>query len=562
MRMTIGKKLFFSNLGILVILLAVGTFSILALNNVSSQYDLLLNDRMEKVSLIKEIKGAQKDSTSHVFDHLLTSTDASKRAVIENEEATQKLTSELKDGITDPVISDKLIEFEKKLNVFITTNQTIIAAKAAKDQATINTMTANSKNINLTMLSILEDVEKYLQDEMNSTKADLMKNEQSIRSFIFIICLIGIVLGIVLAYVINRSITRPIIKVTESLKEIANGNLTVSLIHIKSKDESGDMAAAFNKMTEDLRVMVTNVKDSSMQLAANAEELSAGAEQSLASSQLVARSAGEQVASTDSQMHHMDSSVNGMKELTDGISHISTSNEGMLHSTQEVKGLVGTGSEVVASVANHMNTIHSTIHETASIVTDMAKHSNEIQSITALISEISEQTNLLSLNAAIEAARAGEYGKGFAVVAEEVRKLAEQSKKSATEIDKMIQVIQASSNKAVQAIKVGGEKVEQGIIKTDESLQVFNQIENAVLDVGEKVDSVASAIDEIQQIATVVSEGSIEVQRLASIVADGANDTSAATEEQLAVNEEITANAQSLANLAEALQNSISHFKI
>ncbi|WP_442853795.1 methyl-accepting chemotaxis protein [Bacillus sp. FJAT-22090] len=322
------------------------------------------------------------------------------------------------------------------------------------------------------------------------------------------------------------------------------------------------MAVAFNTMSKDLLEIVSGVRDSSMQLAANAEELTASAEESLASSQMVAKSAEEQMATSEQQVRHMDSSVHAMAELSQEVEQISTSNEEMLKATDEVRVLVDKGSDVVSDVAEQMNTIHTTFKDTTVIMNNMAKHSDEIQNVTELITDISEQTNLLALNAAIEAARAGEYGKGFAVVAEEVRKLAEQSKNSATEIASMVQMIQEASSEAVQAITDGGGKVEAGISKTTESLDVFKDIESAVGEVGVKVESVSTAIEQIQEMAKSVSEGSLEVQRLAAIAADGANDTSAATEEQLAANEEITANAQSLADLAEALQNNVSHFKI
>jgi methyl-accepting chemotaxis protein len=299
-----------------------------------------------------------------------------------------------------------------------------------------------------------------------------------------------------------------------------------------------------------------------MQLASNAEELSASSEESLASSQMVAKSAEEQMVTSEQQVSHMDSSVQAMTELTQGVGQISISNEEMLHSADDVQKLVNKGSVVVLEVANQMNTIHKTFVDTTIIMNNMAKHSDEIQSITSLITDISEQTNLLALNAAIEAARAGEYGKGFAVVAEEVRKLAEQSKNSATEIASMVQVIQSASSDAVKAITEGEVIVDAGLSKTNESMDVFKEIETAVGEVGIKVESVSAAIEQIQAMAESVSEGSLEVQRLAAIAADGANDTSAATEEQLAANEEITANAQSLTDLAEILQNNVSHFKI
>ena len=98
--------------------------------------------------------------------------------------------------------------------------------------------------------------------------------------------------------------------------------------------------------------------------------------------------------------------------------------------------------------------------------------------------------------------------------------------------------------------------------KTTESIQVFKEIENGVGEVVFKVESVSAAIEQIHAMTESVTESVQQVQNLASIAADGANDTSAATEEQLAANEEITANAQTLADLAETLQAEVSHFKI
>lgn len=349
---------------------------------------------------------------------------------------------------------------------------------------------------------------------------------------------------------------------TNGLVEIADGNLTIEPIIIKNKDEVGEMATTFNKMSGDLQRIVSGVRDSSMQLAANAEELTASSEESLASSQMVAKSAEAQMLASDEQVNHMDASMQSMTDLQKGVSQIASSNDEMLKATDGVRSLVRQGSNVVTNVASQMDNIYTTFHETTEIMKNMAKHSDEIQNITSMITDISDQTNLLALNAAIEAARAGEYGKGFAVVAEEVRKLAEQSKNSAAEIAAMVNLIQTASSSAVKAITSGGEKVEEGLAQTTESLNVFHQIETSVDDVVQKVESVTIAISNIQEISRSVTESVQQVQSLATQAADGASDTSAATEQQLAANEEISSNAQFLADLAEKLQNEVSHFKI
>lgn len=122
-------------------------------------------------------------------------------------------------------------------------------------------------------------------------------------------------------------------------------------------------------------------------------------------------------------------------------------------------------------------------------------------------------------------------------------------------------VIQLAAGNAVKSIDIGGEKVKEGLAASNQSLQVFVEIETAVGIVGSKIESVSTAINEIRSVSEPVTVASKEIQLLARKSADGASDTSAATEEQLAANEEISSNAQSLAHLAEVLQREVSHFK-
>ena len=357
-------------------------------------------------------------------------------------------------------------------------------------------------------------------------------------------------------------ISKPVGRMTNALSELANGNLLIEPIQIKNRDEIGLMAKSFNVMLEDLRKIVSSVSDSSMQVAANAQELSASSQQSLASSQMVAKSAEDQLHTSNEQSHFMNTSIEAMNELRTSIDQISGDNEQMLQATTQVKNLVDKGASSITDVVNQMETIHETFTETTQMMRTMEQHSNNIQNITGLITAIADQTNLLALNAAIEAARAGEHGKGFAVVADEVRKLAEQSKKSATDIEGMVYQIQQTSSQASKTIVEGGIKVDTGMQKTTESLHAFKNIESGIEEVVYRVESVSAAVEEIQAMSGSVTESVGHVQQLAAQTAETASDTSAATEEQLAAAEEISHNAQMLSELAEQLQNEVNHFKL
>ena len=132
---------------------------------------------------------------------------------------------------------------------------------------------------------------------------------------------------------------------------------------------------------------------------------------------------------SESQVAIVNETVLAIGEVVTGINRITEDNKAMLLSSEDVAQLVEEGASLMEDVNGQMTVISSAIGQSAEIMNGMANYSEEIRKVTSLITSIAEQTNLLALNAAIEAARAGEHGKGFAVVAEEVRNLAEQSKR-------------------------------------------------------------------------------------------------------------------------------------
>ena len=560
MKLTISKKLWGGFSAVLVLLIIASVMSMWTTYDVSARYDSLIDEEMERVALVEKVEIIQREMSTSVLEFLMFNKVSAVEKLEANYKQVLEITTSLSSELNDTASKELLEKLQKQSKLLYESNNQIVELK--KKNGMYQKYASQSTQINLEISDILVELKTIEENSSDQTREELNTYITTANIVTILLTILSVLVGILVSHFISRSIARPIKKMTNGLAEIADGNLTIEPIVIKNRDEVGEMATTFNKMSGDLQRIVTGVRDSSMQLAANAEELSASSEESLASSQMVATSAESQMVASEEQVKQMATSMQSMTVLQDGVAQIASSNEDMLKATDGVRILVTQGSSVVTNVATQMNTIHATFNETTEIMKNMAKHSNEIQNITSLITDISDQTNLLALNAAIEAARAGEYGKGFAVVAEEVRKLAEQSKNSASEIESMVQLIQSASGSAVKAITTGGDKVEEGIAKTTESLNVFQQIETSVDDVVQKVESVTTAISHIQDMASSVTESVQEVQTLATHAADGASDTSAATEQQLAANEEISTNAQSLADLAEKLQNEVSHFKI
>lgn len=545
---------------VLVLLCVVSIVSVWTLIEVSTNYKSILDYEVRNVELAGEIEVIQKDMATAMLEYVAYRENTAIQNVDQLIEEGSVAARELIESITDEESLVLLEDLKVNTVQLFESNEIIINNMQANKE--FDTEVAQSVQLNSFILGILGELKDIQKKNMEQNLMTIDNERQEAIGFIGIITCIVIISGVLISYFTSKSIARPIRKMTEGLKQVAAGNLLVEQVNIKNKDEIGDMAQSFNQMTVDLRSTLMSVQDSSMQLAANAEELSASSEESYASSQLVAKSAELQKSIGQEQMTAMTTSMQSLHNLTTDMVQIATDNHEMLDSTDEVKVLITKGAAVVTDVVKQMDTIHGTFKETTGIMNEMAKHSSDIQTITALITDISDQTNLLALNAAIEAARAGEYGKGFAVVAGEVRNLAEQSKKSATEIEVMVKVIQAASANAVNSIASGSERVEEGLAKTNESLVVFTDIEQGVSDVVHIVERVSTSIVGIQHHAGFVSENVANMQQLALNAVDQATDTSAATEQQLASNEEIASNAQSLANLAETLQMKVQQFKI
>jgi methyl-accepting chemotaxis protein len=344
----------------------------------------------------------------------------------------------------------------------------------------------------------------------------------TINSFlkVFLAVLLGVIaISVLISLWFSRSITKPLQQLMMTTEKIADGDLTQE-ITIRTKDELGQLSASVNHMAHKLRELISNVLNSSQNVAAASEQISATT---------------QQIASGSTTQSH------AAQNMQDLFSELSTAIDSVAHSAEEAAELAAKTTSIAHEGGHIIKKSVDSMNQVSSQMTLLEQDSSKIGEITEVIDEIAEQTNLLALNAAIEAARAGEQGRGFAVVADEVRKLAERSGEATKQITSIIKGMQENTQKSVLAVS-------DGVSQTVGTGQAFEKIIEMINETEQKVTEIAAASQ--QQAAQ-----SSEVMQSVKSISD-------ASQESAAASEQTAATSQSLAQLAEDLNHSVSIFKI
>lgn len=378
----------------------------------------------------------------------------------------------------------------------------------------------------------------------------------------FIIGASILVIAIVAAYLLIRRMISPLTKLSKGVNLVAQGDLTHNPILFNSKDEIGTLARDFNDMTQSLRLLITEVNETSMQVASSSEELSASAQETNRAGEYSVNVTIELADSANSQLQNMEGEYKSVQDLSHFITEIAGNADNAMNNAVSNANKARTGREAMDSTTQQMRVVSDSITDLALIIETLGGYSKEIENIVGTIASIAEETNLLSLNAAIEAARAGEEGRGFAVVAHSVRKLAERSAHSAAQIGQLVNIIVNQMDQAGETMKRSTEEMEHGREMIATAGQSFSEIEMSVSGMASQSQQISGTVRQLSLISDRLVTTLQNIVNVANQTASSAETLSASSEEQLAAMEEVESAATFLSSLAEKLQILIERFKV
>ncbi|MBA6233784.1 MULTISPECIES: methyl-accepting chemotaxis protein [unclassified Colwellia] len=373
----------------------------------------------------------------------------------------------------------------------------------------------------------------YVVAEVPKEELYLALNES--RNYMLMWFAIIVAVFICVSIILAKSLTRPINDLAVIFKELGDGDSDLSYrLNESGGDEVSRLAHGFNAFIIKIHTVVSDVSATSKDVRQASIKVSQDAEQSKVDAQ-GQRDIAIQVAAAISEMGST------ITEIAANAVHAADSTNDATTQAKNAQDIVKESTENIYQMAQKMDSASTTIES-------LADKSNAISSVLEVIRGISEQTNLLALNAAIEAARAGEQGRGFAVVADEVRNLAKRTSESTDEINKMINLLQSESKRAVDSVR---ESKETADIAVNDAQQTTEALEDIVANIQQISDLNTQVATSTEEQATVVGEINIHVHAISD-----------STENSAQISTRIASASESLTAMAMKLDSLVERFKI
>ncbi|NFG80321.1 methyl-accepting chemotaxis protein, partial [Clostridium botulinum] len=394
-------------------------------------------------------------------------------------------------------------------------------------------------------------------------KNEILKEVSEITRNIIIVSILGIGIALVCIWFISTQISNNLISMRDSLNIVATGDLTTNVDSKieKEKDEIGHMARALSKTVLSIGNMINSLKGSSFNIDDKANNLAAISEEFTATTENVSTAIQEVATGATNQAQALTEIVSMLNDFSDKINSTVNNIEEIDGMSKEIDEKANVSNKDMKELLNSIENLTKVFENFETKIWTMESNVQKINEITNLINDIAEKTNLLALNAAIEAARAGESGKGFAVVAEEIRKLAEMSRKSSEDIYTIVNGVLEDTKDMVKSSNEVNEKLNGQRSTADEAMNSFMEISKSVTNMIPKIRNINNSANIIEKNKNEILNKSETIASISQEISASAEEISASSEEMSASSEEVANTAQSLNDMTQDMLDEMNKFK-
>jgi len=555
---SISKRLIKSFAVLLLCMIVINLVSVAVNLKTVNQYKSIVNN----IVLEGQVQAKTEDLLS-IYNSIISSSSKL------DKQPYDKKWSEIKDILSKldkTIVNDKSkIEYSGLKNILENINKdsnsgflTLGTSHALDSVGTYTTLLKEGDFATKSVGTILVEESNYMQLlDQKIQKTYTM----SLILIIFTLLVIS-VFGMVFAVRFSKKITKQLNKLNDFAKEISNGNLKVSAIKFDSKDEVADLGNSFSNMSNALKGIVEDVQENSLQITESSNQLSISMDESSRVNEYIVTSIVLSSEISVKQCELVDSALVKIENSNKEMQGILISANQMREQSNETISNCLNGKNNLDNMMLQLSKINTIIVDFDLQVAILNKRNSEITNILGLITGISKQTNLLSLNASIEAARAGEYGRGFAVVAGEIGKLSQQSDEAVKEINNIFKYIKKDTEEINSKTKLGLFELAKNKEVSINVNNAFSIIESSNLKVNDTINEVN---DNINLIVSKMNDLLIDMTNLKEhsmkLSYTSANN-SASMEEQSATIEEVNASSDILKEMAIKMQDLIKKFKV
>jgi len=396
------------------------------------------------------------------------------------------------------------------------------------------------------------------------TEKEILSELDKLNTYLPSISLLALIFGIILSYFISKNLSNRIVSISNQTTSLAELDLSFSIDEKmrNRKDEIGIMAKAIQSVINNIKFFAAEIQTSSHSLSSSSVKLAAITQESFASSNSVAEAANNINSKANIQLKEILRVSNEIKNVNNSFNLVLEQIKDIKFLNDKAHSNAYKGKESIDGLIGQMININNSSEKVKNSLKDINISSKEMDRILIIIEKIAEKTNLLALNAAIESAKAGEYGRGFAVVAKEIRLLADQTKSSTNEINKLIKNNQNIISYANQSMEYSDCEINKGITTVNETKVVFDEMATIFNNVVEEMNESTITLNNVEDNLYNAMISMIRTETITKEVVMEINDVSAATEEQMASMGELTSSTDSLSELADNLYSLINKIKL